>query len=306
MSNNVSNGKPKIVSPFDLNVSLRASTEGFNKPYTQFQTCMKVGDVYVYPEAKDDVPVNYSKLSKDYSASIEEVLTKPGYHTWSVFEDGSFRAAAIFSPYETLSKHGDLYRESGNQKVIAAGECKIGPNKEVTYNFLSGTFMVSVGDAYERKYSGKYEPVYESWMTNEWTTRGATRVDFRDSEQKTLFSNIELTDSVLQELQDAGIPVYQFPSYSKCMEYKEKWLIESKKQSARTQYEHMLSKGYMKKKNGQVMTFEEWLELNPGHKKAFETTIPTPNKYVKKGGKHRRTRKNRQNRQRLRKSRRMI
>lgn len=278
-------------SPY-TNESLRVGTNAFTTPYLQFQGCKKVGDVYVYPETRKDTAINFSKLSKNYSSSIEEVLTKPGYHTWLIFEDGSFHSAKILTPYETLSKHGNLYREYGGKKVVAAGECLIGNDKEVTYNLLSGTFMQTIGEMYTKKYKSGYESVYEPWMTNEWKTHGAKSVEFRNDKQKTLVFNVELTESALRELYDAGISIRKFKSEKDCDSYTQKFLIDAKKKAARNQYDYLVQKGYIKKTNGIVKSFEEWLVENPGFKKSFNTVVPEGEMYFTSGGKRKSTRKN--------------
>ena len=249
------------------------------RPFTNFgEKCRKYNTGFLYARETDSVDI--SKFPTDYSASVEECLAKPGVHCWLVLQDGAFVAARVFSEYEILSKHMDLYLRSGKIPVIAAGEVEITEDKGVLYNFLSGTFMLDIAERFAAKYTHtQYTSFYGPWMDRLWEQAGATSVTQVDA---TLIDRVPLTEEVLREYSKGGIEFKVFPTQGLCRKYSSYHspLGKAQRKSLLEQYERGAQK---------TMTFNEWLKKT-GYEPIFQE--PAVNsRTVFQGGNRRGTRR---------------
>jgi hypothetical protein len=169
-------------------------------------------------------PTNRFTLPREYHDSMESVLAVPGYYTWILFADGAFSAARTFSNAEIYSKHGDLYVRTP-KPVIAAGECRVDAEKNVVYNFESGTFMKDIQYAYKEEYpdsSIPYEEFYASYITPMWEKAGAKTVIMNQTFQGMIQYGVKMNPANVRKYRNAGFTVKKFKSKQNCQKYDER------------------------------------------------------------------------------------
>ena len=250
-------------------------------PFVRFsESCKPYKDAFVFARVPNQRALNPCEFPTDYSSSAEECLGKPGVHVWIVFEDGSFAAARVFSVYEILSKHMDIYLRAGKRPVIAAGEVYVITNDEeveigVLYNFQSGTFMQEISEKFSNKYeSMPYEEFYGSWMDELWKKAGASLVS---SVEKSMIHHkiIPITEEVLKAYARGGVEFRSFPTLNDCKQYASYYTdsAEPRRRAIRDQYD--LAAASMAKYGRPVKPFEEWLKER-GQEKLFEKPADVP------------------------------
>ncbi len=133
---------------------------------------------------------NRRNVPKEEYTSMTELLNNKGVYTWAILHGVTdnniiFRARRAIMPFELLSKHKNIIRNSQSNKIIAAGEAIIGPDKTVTYNFASGTYMASPtpfhkGILMKAAFAGKHniQARLSSFMNKQWDAAGATKITF--------------------------------------------------------------------------------------------------------------------------------
>ncbi len=158
-------------------IELRYNTNT-NRPMFDFDCMPTTAGNVVRAVAPSPLP-NVANLPQVRYASMQEVLEHPGDYTWVLFADNSFMAARVLSPREILSKHKNLHRAAPERRLVAAGECRIGPNRTVLFNLESGTYMAHAMNVFRRKYrTTDVDDFYRDAVSQQWLAAGATHVQY--------------------------------------------------------------------------------------------------------------------------------
>jgi hypothetical protein len=78
---------------------------------------------------------------------------KPGTYTYVITQDGKATYGRVEDTWEVGVKHAQL---ANGRKILSAGEVKVDPDGEISYNLASGTYMVGVDDSARRLATGKF------------------------------------------------------------------------------------------------------------------------------------------------------
>jgi hypothetical protein len=253
-------------TPFTIGIS---KTIPEFTPDVKFSGCTKnKTNTYILLSRNADTNINKNVLPREYHTTMEGVLATPGYYAWILFEDGSFAAARTFSSAEIFSKHGDLYILTP-KPVIAAGECHVDSEKNVVYNFESGTFMADIRSDYNDQYpdaSLSYDQFYDRHIAPMWIHAGAKSVKMDPAFQGMIRYGVKMNAENIRKYRNAGFTVRKFKSKKNCNSYN----------SARSKHR------YESKKNTSLGNFNTWY--------ASQSTKVVPESYFSDGGR-RKTRK---------------
>jgi hypothetical protein len=211
-------------------VAEREYTNTNMKPYipgevdaaaTMFE-CMKYGDSYLYLK-KPDEPIAAEDFPQEQYESMAELLDHPGIYTWILLEDDRFIAGRTFTPGEIYSKHSNLYRprmQRGDGRrvgILAAGECRIEPQRKVVYNFLSGTYMRHIGLKYTQRTNKNYTNFYKKSFDDMWKAAGAADVSFIGSP----LLPTSVSDADIAPYLNIGYEKHIFDTKDKCSDFED-------------------------------------------------------------------------------------
>ncbi len=249
------------------------------------------GDVSVMLELPANSTVSYNSLPFDVFTDPRDVVANPGVYTWILYKDTTFSAVRTLTTHEIHSKHFDLYGRM-RKPVVIAGELYVDADKNVTYNFLSGTFMLRLAKQQgDTEYSDVLQPKYKKIMEDMLIKSGGAKSAIYSDE--TVLRKAIATKETLQRYKDLGYHVHKFASIDDCKKYE---YVKGKKDSVAflRMYENM------KKYISAGQTYEEWLIRQRFGK---EHVMPIVSNYFAEGGR-RKTRRSRHRRSKTRKSRR--
>lgn len=184
-------------------------------------------EIYIYGE-RPTHNLLPDAMPKEWYRSMEEVLDHPGQYTWMLFDipDNKplFIAAKHLTPAEIMSKHKNIQRNYNTYRIIAAGECNIDRNRNVLYNFLSGTFMIPIISKFKHTFGANtnYRNVYNNYVRKLWNDAGANSVTYTD---ETILSSHMNETAPFHNYIKLGYTFHQFPTRQECDAYRYKSIV---------------------------------------------------------------------------------
>ena len=170
--------------------------------------------------AKINLPPELSKKRTSHILAFIPMFTREtfraapdGVYTWILSEKGFF-ANKVHSALELGTLHLNLAEHSGSLQIHGAGECAKTGNS-ITYNTLSGSFMVPLLRKYSENEQAPIEERVHTFMETMFRTMGfvsITRVD------KTFIrkDSMPLTEDELEMYARAGYVIYLYDADTKC------------------------------------------------------------------------------------------
>ncbi len=153
----------------------------------------------------------FNLLPFETVSTIYELLQTPGVYAWMIFQDGTFAAVRVLTMAELRAKHYDLYENFGQKPVVMAGEIIIDEEKNVKYNFSSGTFMAVLKEKYPEKYNeNKYKIIIEKLLED------AASIEYSED---SFIKKIVAKRADLQKYKDKGYNVLKFDNMAHCRKY---------------------------------------------------------------------------------------
>jgi hypothetical protein len=154
--------------------------------------------------------MEYNWLPFVLKTDVKDILNNPGTYTWLLFSDGMLAAAKTLTNDELHSKHIDIY--SAFQKpVVAAGELSVSEEKDVEFNFDSGTFMYEI--IKKHGHSGVDMEKLKTQLEAVFKAAGARNVHNTD---RSLTRWYVSTKEDLKLFQDNGFTVWKFNDHDEC------------------------------------------------------------------------------------------
>lgn len=208
-------GAPPHVIPYHHGEDEPAHFGFYCMPYTRRDG----KEIFVYGE-RPAVNLAEAAMPREWHRSMDEVLGHPGVYSWILFEGNRFIAAKALTPAEIMSKHKNMYRNRPDN-ILAAGECRIGADQSVTYNFESGTFMRSIIDNFKYAFGANtdYRPVYRQLMEPLWLAAGAAGITYTDA---ALIPKSIHQDTPFGNYTRLGYKFHRFDTKPECEAFKER------------------------------------------------------------------------------------
>lgn len=160
-----------------------------------------------------DTLMEYNWLPFVLKTTVHEIINNAGTYTWLLFSDGMMAAAKTLTNDELHSKHIDIYSVF-KKPVVAAGELEVDEEKNVEFNFDSGTFMYEIikkhrSDVDIEKLKTQLKAVFEA--------AGGKRVRHTD---RSLTRWYVSTKEDLKLFQDNGFIVWKFDNHDQCDDFR--------------------------------------------------------------------------------------
>lgn len=227
--NYVNAGIPVPGTPEHIRRNLESlRVNNVNNSTYEFEKCVKIGNSYHIVGKPHNLAENTIKdLPVIEIHSIEDLIGQPGVYTWLLTigqysrADDRFVARRALTPGEIKSKHKNIFRDLRTNQIVLAGEVLVREGPDITFNFMSGTYMPHIKNMHRRgRTNAQLNEYFSNYMIQKFIRAGVPPENIHFNEGVTNADTLitrETTMEALQPYLNAGYALSnQFNNLNSC------------------------------------------------------------------------------------------
>ncbi len=208
--NYVNAGVPVSGTPGRIRRNLESMrVNSVNNSTYEFEKCVKIGNSYHIVGR----PYNLAENTiRDFPVieihSIEDLIQRPGVYTWVLTigqysrADDRFVARQALTPGEIKSKHKNIFRNLRTNQIVLAGEVLVREGPEITFNFMSGTYMPHIKNMHRRGLTNaQLNERFSNYMIQKFIRAGVMPENIHFNEGTTNADTLITRETTMEALQ---------------------------------------------------------------------------------------------------------